>query len=89
MHRLFSLHALLDPLPPGCVPLPLKVRKQDTKLGKPTAAVTTWLVEMDKGDIDDRHLAGSIARTAALAEILKLVEQGRSAASRGDSVDNP
>jgi hypothetical protein len=69
--------ATLEPLPAGCVLLPPKCGKQGTKLGKPTAAVAHWLVEIAKESIDNRHLAGSIARTAALAEILRLVDANR------------
>jgi hypothetical protein len=61
-----------DPLPPGCVLLPPKSGKQETKLNKPTAAVAQWLVEVPKTSIADRDLAGSIGG-ALLAEVLRAV----------------
>jgi hypothetical protein len=40
--------AMLDDLPPHCVLVPPKIGKRITKLPRPTAAVCSWIVEVEK-----------------------------------------
>lgn len=51
--------AMLDALPPHCVLVPPKIGKRATKPPRPTAAICSWIVEVEKSAIGRQDVAGS------------------------------